>query len=94
MRIEDWECAASEGGAARGVSHATRGTFTWLNGRLIGHGDAPPAVMEWLLRPRLRRAWEAGCVVGLGCPNDTPSSEAYAMNPHNGEPPNKDSDPS
>lgn len=87
MRIEEWECTASEDGAARGVSHATRGTFTWLNGRLIGHGDAPPAVMSWILRPMLSESWEQGLAAGL-------TGNVHSPNPYDGEPPNKDRDPS
>ena len=93
MRIQGWECSVSEDGMSRGATHPTNGTFTWLHGRLIGAGDAPREVVEWLIRPRLRKCWESGCVMGLGAPLSA-ATTVHQSNPYNDEPPNKDKAPS
>lgn len=92
MRIQDWECVVSPDGHTRAAAHKENGNIVSIDGRLVGHCDAPREVTLWLMRPLLRQSWESGCVIGLGCPEDTPSPEAYALNPYNGEPPNKDKD--
>lgn len=82
MRIDGWECIASPDGLTRHVAHAENGSATYMNGRLVGHCDLPREVLRWLIRPLLRHTWDAACLV--------PSQP----NPYEGEPPNKDNDPS
>lgn len=96
MRIGDWECVISPDGNTRAAScsRSEGGSVAFINGRLVAHADAPREVMLWLLRPLLRQAWDSGCVTGLGAPPREPVEKVYAMNPYNGEPPNKDHDPS
>lgn len=86
MRIDGWEIVVDETGQSRGASHPVRGSMVWLNGRLIGHGDVPPEVVEWLIRPALRSAWSKGCVAA--------SAVKPVENPFDGEPPSKDHEPS
>ena len=92
MRIANWECTISPDGDVRTAKHTENGTAVSINGRFMGHADVPREVFLWLIRPLLRNAWESGCVIGLGCPEDAPSRGAYDMNPYTGEPPNKDKD--
>lgn len=94
MRIQGWECAISPSGDVRTAKHPESGTAVSINGRFVGHADVPREVMLWLLRPLLRQIWESGCDTVLGTPSGTPVEKVYAMNPYNGEPLNKDNDPS
>ncbi len=95
MKIKGWACVVSQDGLTRCASHQENGCASYVHGRgLVANAAMPPEVLDWLLRPRLRLCWDAGCVIGLGAPPDAPVEEAYALNPHNGEPSNKDNEPS
>lgn len=84
MRIKDWECVVSPDGNARGASHPDNGVVSYIHGvGLNAHAAIPPEVLDWLLRPRLRTCWDAGALYGT-----------TVQNPYNGEPPNKDKEPS
>ncbi len=96
MRIKDWECHANPDGSQRGASHQHEGSVIYVGGRLVGNCNLPAEVLEWLLRPLLRAVWKDG--FSQATPEylepflDT--DDVRAMNPYDGEPPNKDKDPS
>lgn len=92
MRIQGWELTISPDGQTRAAKHVEDGVAMSVNGRFIGHADVPREVFLWLIRPLLRTTWDAGCIIGLGCPFPANPEEAYTLNPYSGEPPNKDKD--
>lgn len=89
MKISGWECIVGAYGS-RAASHPENGTITWLQGRIIGSCDAPPEVIMWLIRSALHRAYRVGFERGENYERE----QSERFNPYDGEPPNKDSDPS
>ncbi len=90
MKIDGWECVVSADGATRGASHPDGGTIVSIGGRIIASCDCPKSVLRWVLRPLLRDTWYAAAhnavvAQGTGLPNPCP---------FDGEPPNKDNEPS
>lgn len=99
MRILDWECTINHDGMVRAAVHAENGSIAWINGRIVGYCDAPAAVVEWLMRPRLRSTWRAafdqGHTFHLMHTNPVVFGKcSMPPNPYEGEPPNKDNEPS
>ena len=90
MRILDWECTINHDGTVRGAQHAEHGVMMWTHQGLMGNAAVPPEVLEWLMRPVLRATWNSGWDAGY----DAGKGLADSANPYNGEPPNKDNEPS
>lgn len=86
MRILDWECTINHDGTVRAAQHAENGSVMWSHKSLMGSAGVPPEVLEWLIRPLLRDAWNAGAW--------SETVRSLPGNPYEGEPPNKDKDPS
>lgn len=99
MRIQGWECTVNHDGTVRTAKHTTEGVVAWINGRIIANGDVPQAVVEWLMRPRFRQLWMTafgqGRTFELFSKADGPlRMTTLPPNPYEGEPPNKDNEPS
>ena len=87
MKIRGFECVVGPGGRTRAVAgDSDTGNAVWLDGRLVAQTDIPREVLEWLIRPMLRDVWADG--------NAARERGGVTMNPYEGEPPNKDKEPS
>ncbi len=88
MRIQDWECTINHDGTVRAAKHAENGVAVWSPNGLMAQGGIPAEVLEWLIRPMLRKTWEDGLEQGM------PRQCDFDLNPYAGEPPHKDDEPS
>ena len=91
MKIQGWDCIISVGGTSRAATHPENGSLIWIEGRIIGHCDAPAEVVAWVLRRQLSDAWHTA----LRCAEFVGSTHLARQGcPFDVEPPNKDDDPS
>lgn len=96
MRISGWECVINHDGTVRVAKNLHGGSIAWVGGRIIAQCDAPAEVVEWLMRPRLRSSWRNAFDQGMTYESLRGSHLMRDLppNPYDGEPPNKDHEPS